>query len=98
MKKKYLFIIPVRKNSQRIKNKNIKKINGKPLFYWTLKELNKLKKKYDIIISSNDFKIINTAKKMGFEVPFKRPNFLSTNNSKIIKTLKHILDFYQKKI
>ena len=57
IKKKYLFIIPARKGSTRIKNKNIKYINNKPLIYWTLKNLYNFKKKYEIIISTNDQKI-----------------------------------------
>jgi 2-C-methyl-D-erythritol 4-phosphate cytidylyltransferase len=30
-------IIPARKNSRRIKNKNIKIFNGKPIIYWSIK-------------------------------------------------------------
>lgn len=33
-------IIPARKNSQRIKNKNIKIFNGKPIIFWPIKTAN----------------------------------------------------------
>ena len=35
--KKILAIIPARAGSKRIKNKNLKNINNKPLIYYTLK-------------------------------------------------------------
>ena len=36
-------IIPARKNSKRIKNKNIKKFNDKSMIYWTISKLKNLK-------------------------------------------------------
>ena len=41
--KKILCIIPARKNSQGLKNKNIKEINGKPLIYWPIKAAKNVK-------------------------------------------------------
>ena len=96
LEKEFLIIVPARKGSQRIKGKNSKKINGKPLYYWTLKELKTLKDKIDIVISTDDSAIIFKCKKMKFHVPFKRPKKLSTNKSKIIDTIKHLLKYYKK--
>ena len=42
---KNLIIIPARKNSKRIKNKNIIKILNKPLIYWILRYAEKTRKK-----------------------------------------------------
>ena len=36
MKKKIICFIPARSGSTRIKNKNIKLINKRPLIYWTV--------------------------------------------------------------
>ena len=96
IKKKYLIIIPARKLSKRVKNKNIKLLNKKPLYVWTLKELNKIKKKYDCVISSDSEQIIQGAKKMGFN-SIKRPKKLATDNSKIIDTIKYLLNIYKKR-
>ena len=41
-KKKILAIIPARSGSKKIKNKNIIKINKKPLIYFTIKEAKNL--------------------------------------------------------
>ena len=57
MKKTYISIILARKNSRRIKNKNLVKINGKLLINFTLDEIQKLIKKENIYISSDDLKI-----------------------------------------
>ena len=58
---KILAIIPARGGSKGVKNKNIKKINKKPLIYWTINEAKKSKKITKIIIStdSNNIKKIS---------------------------------------
>ena len=38
---KVLAVIPARAGSKRIKNKNIKIFNGKPMIYWPIKNLKK---------------------------------------------------------
>ena len=40
---KFVAIIPARKGSKGIKNKNFKKFNNKPLIYWTLRAAKKSK-------------------------------------------------------
>lgn len=55
---KNLIIIPARKGSKRIKNKNLYKVNKKPLIYWTINLAKKLKKnKFDTVVSTNCNKI-----------------------------------------
>ena len=54
---KVLAIIPARKSSKRLKNKNFKNFNGKPLIYWTIQRA--LKSKFiDQILVSTDSEII----------------------------------------
>ena len=40
---KYLAIIPARKWSKNLNNKNLRKFNNKPLVYWTIKSALKSK-------------------------------------------------------
>ena len=54
---KFLAIIPARKNSKEILNKNIKKFNKKPLIYWTIKAAKKSKCFEKIIVSTDSEKI-----------------------------------------
>jgi len=53
----FIAFIPARAGSQRIKNKNLKKIGSKPLIYYTIKQ--SLKSKF-IKIYTNFIKILNT--------------------------------------
>jgi CMP-N-acetylneuraminic acid synthetase len=59
---KYLAIIPCRKNSKRIKNKNLKKINDKSLVEITLNQAQKVKQIESIIISTDSTKILKIIK------------------------------------
>tara|TARA_B100000242_G_C43012930_1_gene470964 strand:- start:535 stop:1215 length:681 start_codon:yes stop_codon:yes gene_type:complete len=87
----FLGIIPARKGSKSLLNKNILKINNKPLFFYAANALinsNKIDKK----IYSTDSKIIsNYATKYGFEKRSLRPKKLSTDKTKIIDVLKYEL-------
>ena len=52
-KSEIICFIPARSGSTRIKNKNIRLINGRPLIYWTVSKAIK-SKKFDRIIFSSD--------------------------------------------
>ena len=51
--------IPARSGSSRLKNKNIKLLNGEPLIYWTVKSAIKSKVFNKIIFSSDSKKYYN---------------------------------------
>ena len=70
---KYLAVIPARKNSKRIINKNLIKINKKELIKFTIEAARKTKKIQEIILTSDDAKILNIAKKSKI-IAFKRKN------------------------
>ena len=61
--KKILAVIPARKNSKSIKNKNIKLLFVKPLIYYTIDIAKKSKLINKIIVSSDSKKILSIAKK-----------------------------------
>ncbi len=82
-----LAIIPARSKSKGIKNKNVKKINGRELIYYTIKRAKESKLISDII-SSTDSKIYSKLfKKNSIWTPSLRPKRLSRDKSKIIDTL-----------
>lgn len=86
-KKKILAIIPARSGSKGIKNKNIIKINGKPLVFYTIKNAKNSKMISDLIGSTDSRKIKKIFEKYKVEIPFLRPKKLSTDKSLIIETL-----------
>ena len=89
---KNLIIIPARKGSKRIKNKNIIKILNKPLIQWTIGYAKKFKKKnFDIVVTSDCKKIktICTEKKVLF---LKRPKKISGDNASMHDVIFHALN------
>ena len=89
-------IIPARKNSKRIKNKNIKMFVGKPIISYAIKcakEANMFEK---IIVSTDCKKIAKISKKYGAEVPFLRPKKISTDSAKTIDVIKHAINWLNK--
>ena len=75
---KVVAVIPAKKKSRRLKNKNILPINGLPMFLHVAKEINKSNHIDDIIISSdckniekitltNNFKFVKRPKKLTYE-------------------------------
>lgn len=90
---KILGIIPAKKYSSRLKNKNIRKINNKYLIEYTI--LNSLRSKVfkHILISSDSEKIYKICKK--YDVVFqKRPKYLSRVNSNISDVILYVLKNY----
>ena len=81
-------IIPARKNSQRIKNKNIKTFNGKPIIFWSIKTALKSKLFKDVFVSTDSKKIAQYAIKYGAKVLYPRPSKLSDAHSTIIDVIK----------
>mgnify|MGYP005994045253 CR=1 FL=1 len=89
---KNICIIPARKNSKRIKNKNIKNFCGKPLIYYSI-NLAKKSKLFDrIIVTTDSPKIKKIAIKYGAEVPFLRSKILSNDFTSTKKVLKDVVD------
>jgi len=85
-----LAIIPARGASKGIPHKNIKKLNGKPLIFYTINEAKKSKFLDFIVVSTEDKKIEKVAQKYGVVV-VKRPKKLSTDSSTSISVLKHAI-------
>jgi len=88
---KNIIIIPARNGSQRLKNKNLLKIKNKTLVEKTIDFSIKIKKVDKIIVSSDNKKILDLAKKYAKILFHKRPKYLSKNNS-LITTVVNYLD------
>mgnify|MGYP001392845406 FL=1 len=92
-----LGIITARGGSKRIPNKNIKILNNKPLICFTLEAAEKSKLLTKAILSSDNYKILNIAKKFKkIEIPFIRPEYLSRDNTPSYPVIKHAVQRYEK--
>ena len=80
-KEKILALIPARKGSERIINKNIVKLSNHPLIAYTI-NVAKKSKIFDKIVVSTDSTIYSKiSQNYGAEVPFLRPKNISTSTS-----------------
>ena len=91
MKQNILGVTLARGGSKGIKNKNLTKINGKPLIYYTIKEAKKSENINNYIVSTDSHKIKKVAEKFKAEVPFMRPKRFSSDSSSSASALKHAL-------
>ena len=81
MKINILGITLARGGSKGIKDKNLVKIKGKPLIYYTIKEAKKTKEITNYIVSTDSSKIKKVAQKYKVKVPFLRPKKFSQDSS-----------------
>ena len=94
-KNKVLAIIPARKGSKRLPNKNKLDLNGKPLIAWTIESAMKSIYIDDIAISTNDEDIVEIAKLYDIDVPFLRPEELSSDKASTMDVIFHTINFYK---
>ena len=76
---KAICIIPARSGSKRIKNKNIKLFNGKPIISYAIKFAKSTGLFKKIVVSTDSYKISKIAKRYGAEVPFIRSKKLAND-------------------
>lgn len=93
---KTICIIPARGGSKNLKNKNIKKLNNKPLIFYPINAAKKSGVCDHIFVTTDSSKIALHAKKFGAEVPFLRKKKYSYSMTTTEETLKHALLSYEK--
>lgn len=87
-------IIGARAGSQRVKNKNTRLLNGKPLIVYTIEQAIALNKISDIFVSSNDPDVKEICSDFDEVTFIQRPDKISTHVSKDIEYIKHILESF----
>jgi len=84
-------IIPARKSSKRIKNKNIINFFGEPIIAKTIKKIKNTNLFNKIIVTSDSKKILNISKKYGAEI-FLRKRKLAGDKTPIANVIKDVLN------
>ncbi len=80
----------MRGNSKEVPNKNIKKINKKPLLFYTIDQAKKSKMFSNIVVSSDSIQILKLASKYKVDACFKRPIKLAQDKSPKIPAIRHL--------
>ncbi len=89
--KKIIAVVSARGGSKGIPRKNIKKLNNHPLIYYTLFTLSQCKRINKIILSSDDEKILNVAKKFDLNIDFnKRPSHLAKDSTPLTSVAQYV--------
>lgn len=96
--KRIIAVIPARKGSKRLKNKNILKILNKPLIYWTI--ISALKSEFieDIVVSTDSDAIIDIASRLSKKIIIiRRPKHLARSTTKTFKVVEHVFKILKQK-
>ncbi|KFZ31356.1 NeuA [Pseudidiomarina salinarum] len=88
-------VIPARGGSKRIPRKNIRMFSGKPMIAWSIKAAIESQCFDEIIVSTDDDEIAETARKYGAVVPFMRPKELADDYASTVQVVKHALEWYE---
>lgn len=92
---KILGLIPARGGSKGVPNKNIKLLGNKPLLQYTADVALQSNYLTKVVLSSDTNKIIEIGKKIGLEVPFKRPTELAEDTTPTLPVILHALSYYE---
>lgn len=91
---KLLALIPARSGSKGVPNKNIRHFCGKPLIQWTIEAALNSSYISTVAVSTNSQQIAELSLSIGADVPFIRPEFLSSDVSPTLDTIFHALDYF----
>lgn len=92
--RKILAVIPIRKGSKGVRDKNIRDVAGRPLFAHMLNSLIESRCADRIIVSTDDENYASLARQYGAETPFLRPASLADGRTRLHYVMQHALQFY----
>ena len=92
---KLLVVIPARGGSKGIPRKNVKLIDGRPLIHYAIEAARDIVTDRDICLTTDDIDIVNTAKEIGLEVPFIRPENIAGDLASMNDVLLHAYEYYR---
>jgi len=87
---KYIGLIPARKGSKRVINKNMRNLNGYPLIYWTIKSAKESKLLDDVYVSTDSPQIEEYARSLGVKVLIRGED-LSNDTISLLPVMEHAL-------
>jgi CMP-N,N'-diacetyllegionaminic acid synthase len=91
---KLLVIVPARGGSKRLPGKNLRVFGGKPLLAHTADAICQSALDVTVLLSTDDDAIAEEGKRLGWQVPFRRPAALSTDDAATIDVVLHALEHF----
>ena len=88
-------VIPARGGSKRIPRKNIKIFNGKPIIAYSIEAALASSCIDKVIVSTDDEEISEVAIEYGAQVPFVRPDKLSSDYTATNPVISHAVDWME---
>lgn len=92
---KVLAIIIARGGSQRVPNKNIRPLAGKPLLAYSIQGAKCSRYIDRVVVSTDSEAIVEVALREGAEVPFRRPAEISQGHSTELQAMEHALAWFR---
>ncbi|MEA3513206.1 MAG: acylneuraminate cytidylyltransferase family protein [Campylobacterota bacterium] len=93
--KRIIAIIPARKGSVGLKNKNTKELCGKPLIAHSIEKAKSSKYIDEVMVTTDCDRITSIAKEYGANIPFTRPAKLSSSTATSLDVVLHTLNYYE---
>ena len=91
MKKDITALIPVKKTSDRIKDKNIRRFSDTSLFVLKLKQISSLSCFDRLIVSTEDSELMKIAESYGFQIHSRDKKYSTSEISKIINNYNGVI-------
>ena len=84
-----LGIIPARGGSKGIADKNLAMVAGRPLIAWTCDAAHASHLLTHVVVSTEDDRIAEAARRCGVDAPFRRPPELAADDTPMLPVLRH---------
>lgn len=90
--RRVLAVVPARGGSKGLPGKHLLEAGGRPLIAWTIAAAHGAKSIDRTVLSSDDEAIMAAARRLGCDVPFRRPAELATDAAASIDVVLHAVD------
>jgi CMP-N,N'-diacetyllegionaminic acid synthase len=90
-----LALIPARKGSKRVTDKNKKILLDRSLIEWTIDVAKSVDQISSVLVSTDDPEIVDIAMKCGVLAPWLRPDHLSKDDSSSAEVALHAVDWFE---
>lgn len=84
-------LIPARGGSKRIPRKNIRPFQGRPMIGWSIQAAQHSGVFDQVIVSTDDEEIAETARDLGAEIPWMRPGDIANDYATTVDVVQHAL-------